>query len=256
VTLLALDIGNSATKAGLFQGKRLLAWDKIATASKPAALKFWLKDFLGKRPLKLAEVDAVALGSVVPTATVFWEDFFSKHRISPLVLTGASPTRLKVNYHPRRSLGADRLANALAASYFYRPPVICVSLGTATVVDAVSAQGEFLGGAIMPGLELFGEALAARTILLPKTNLSKKAPLIGDSTKSSLEAGMIHGSGFALQGLVKAYRKQLGPRTKLVVTGGSAPLILPLLFGRVYHRPTLTLEGIRLAWEDVRGKSK
>jgi type III pantothenate kinase len=251
VMLLALDIGNSTTKAGIFRNKQLLAWDAVATDSKAGELKIWLKALLASNGLERKDFSGVAGVSVVPSRIPRWETLVQNQLGLPIFFVrGNTRTCLTVKYRPQASLGGDRLAAALAASHFYAPPLICASLGTATVVDAVTRDREFLGGAILPGVDLFGKALAAGTALLPETKPVGLPPLIGDNTRDAIRAGAIFGTAYAVEGMVRAYRKQLGGRAKFIITGGFAPLIVPQLALAGYYRPALILEGIRLAWED------
>jgi len=255
--LLALDIGNSATTAGLFCAARLLASEQAPTEWLARHPRRWLFRLLKSAGIRPSQLEVAAIASVVPWATKAWS-LFCRERLGcrPFIITGETATRLVVRYQPARALGADRLVAALAASHFYAPPVICVSLGTATVVDAVSADDEFLGGAILPGIRLCLEALARNTALLPQVEPAPTDSPIGENTISGLRAGAIFGTAAALEGLVRRFRAQLGGRAKVVLTGGYAPLILPHLRGRFFHHPGLALEGIRLAWEYRRSQGK
>jgi type III pantothenate kinase len=253
VNLLALDIGNSCTNAGLFREGRLLLARRAPTGWLADHPQRWCYKLLREAGIRAGALEGAAIASVVPAATIAWS-LFLRHRLgcAPFIVTGKTSTSLKIKYRPVASLGADRFVNALAASHFHKPPLVCASLGTATVVDAISADYEFLGGAILPGVSLFSESLEKRTALLPKVSAFAEDSPIGSSTAAALRAGAIFGTAAAVEGLFERFRLQLGKNTKLALTGGNAPLILPHLRVRCFHHPTLGLEGVRLAWEECR----
>jgi len=257
VTFLALDIGNTSTNAALFRNGRLIAHGRLPTNRLSHRAEPWLLAFLKGNSADTSELDGLGIASAVPSATETCRRF-CRDRLHhpPFVITGGTHTRLVNRCRPARSLGPDRLVAALAASHFYRPPLICASFGTATVVDAVSADFEFLGGAIIPGVRLFTEALSAHTALLPHIEPTEAASPIGDNTVSALRAGAIFGSAGALEGLVRHFRMRLGRQARLVITGGYAALVMPHLRGRFFHRPHLALEGIWLAWCDAGEKKR
>jgi type III pantothenate kinase len=254
VNLLALDIGNTSTSLGLFRQGRLVAHDRMPTKQLPRRFRASLSSLLEAGGVSSEELDGVAIASVVPSAAKACTHFCQSNlRIQPLLITGRTPTRLKVRYRPMKSLGPDRLMAALAASHYCRPPLICASLGTATVVDAVSAEYEFLGGAVLPGVQLFVKSLAGHTALLPAIEVKEADSPIGENTESTLRAGAVFGSAAALEGLASRFRERLGKRARLVLTGGCASLVIPHLRGRFSYRPQLTLEGVWLAWHEQAG---
>ena len=249
MNLLALDIGNTSTDLGFFQDGRLVATSQAST--KEAAYPRGQASLLRRSTAHLGELDAIAIASVVPKATDAWNAYCNNRlHLRPFVISGATPTRLKNTYHPPKRLGPDRLMVALAAAEFYKPPLICASLGTATVVDAVSADYEYLGGAIMPGLRLFTVVLSSKTAQLPQTELAPIDSPIGTNTDAAIRVGALLGTVGAIEGLAARMRERIGKRAKLIITGGYAPLVTPYFTGRVLYRSHLALEGIWLAWRD------
>jgi type III pantothenate kinase len=250
VTLLALDIGNTATKVGLFADGKLLGAQRADTQALANSSPRRLAALMKALGVPAEGVDAVAIASVVPAAATAWKRFCQAALgRRAFTISATIPTMLKIAYEPPESLGPDRLVNAIGASHACRPPAICASLGTATVVDVIGADYTFRGGAILPGVGLFASSLAERTALLPATELVAPESVIGNSTAAAIQSGAIYGSAAALEGIAARLRKEMGGRTHLVLTGGYASLLLPYLQSRWLHKPTLSLEGIYLAWQ-------
>ena len=253
--LLAVDIGNSETKLGLFRGNRLLA----RTSSRAPEPRQQFRE-LGPLPRSApkalvsgAALAAVALASVVGHKQKLWENYSrAVLALDPFVISGASPTPLLVRYRPRRSLGPDRLAAAVAAAEIVGAPVIVAHLGTATVVDAVSAKKEFLGGAIAPGVGLSAQFLAEETDRLPRVRVKpagRKASPLGTNTADCIRAGALYGAAGQVELLTSKMRDLVGRKARLVLTGGWAAPISRLLETKHVLRPALTLEGIQLIWQ-------
>lgn len=252
MNLLALDIGNTTSKLGLFEDSRLLVHGQVPTDRFSRHSRRWLLSFLRHTGRSIDDLTAIALTSVVPAAT---DALLAGGWLptKPFIITGKTPTRLVNRYRPPARLGADRLVTALAAAHFHQPPVICASFGSAIVVDAVSAECEFLGGAILPGLRLQAQALGTLD-LLPEVKLSSPPTSpIADTTTAAIEAGIVLGAAEAVAGLARRFRRQIGKQAKLIVTGGDALALLPYLPKGTLHRPNLALEGIRLAWAEAVG---
>ena len=250
--LLALDVGNSNTKLGLFDGEALTQSRRVET--QVCANRESLARWIAGLSLPWTSIQAVALCSVVPTATAAWSSELSDRGLPPVIISGTTPTAMKNAYHDPAQLGADRLVAALAAWWIYGKPgsVIAINLGTATTVDAVSSQGVFCGGAIAPGVSTSLQGLLASAAQLTSPPLMPVDSTLGLDTPSALQAGAYWGAIGQVKELVSHAIAELGESPAIVVTGGFSSLIGPALPGVKAIDLDLTLKGIRLAWEQSR----
>ena len=248
--LLAVDVGNSQTKLGWFEGETLRGEDHFPTGSRePAQAVADLLVAAGARP------QAAAMCSVVPDAVEAWRS--ALHHVAgaePLVIGGESEIGIVNRYSAPASLGPDRLVGALAARELYGAPVIVVSLGTATVVDAVSRQGEFLGGAIAPGVETSAAAVAEKAARLLPVQFEVAPRAIATETQGAMIAGVFFGVVGQVKELLARVRAEMGEQAPAVLTGGRAELLAHELENVAAVEPALTLIGLRLAWERVTRK--
>jgi type III pantothenate kinase len=246
---LAVDIGNSHTVIGLFSGAQLRCTWRIASRRDAThdELEVLLRQLLGQ--IAQAPRGAV-VASVVPSLTAPVSRALSSVtgarvlEVAPGIKTG-----LKIRTDSPAEVGADRIVNALAAIEIYGPPAIVVDLGTATTLDIVSVDGEYLGGVICPGPQLSAEALSARTARLPRIDLCRPARVVGRNTVDAMRSGIVVGHAAMVEGLVSRIEQELGTKAKLILTGGLAELIAPLLPVVDAVAPDLTLQGLRLVWE-------
>ena len=226
--LLAIDIGNTDTTLGVFEGEELRATWHMATvihrmADEYAAL---LLDLLRHRGLGTSDIKEVALCSVVPPLTATFEELFRRYfDISPLVVGAGVKTGVRIRMDNPREVGADRIVNAAAAHHLYSGPVIIVDLGTATTFDMVSKEGDYLGGAIAPGIVTAAEAMFSRAAMLPRVELTRPQYAIGTNTITAMQSGLVFGYVGLVEGMVARIQKELGEKTKVVATGGYAELI-------------------------------
>jgi type III pantothenate kinase len=251
--LLAIDVGNTQTVAAVYQGDELLhdwriSTDREATLDELAAKH---DQILQLRGGSLTDLDDVVLASGVPSLTAAYQALAIKYLERPALVMGPGVrTGMSINIDNPHELGADRLANAVAASRRYGGPCVVVDFGTSTNFDVVSATGEFLGGAIAPGVEVSLDALAARAARLVKVELAAPARAIGRSTVECMQSGLVFGTAAMVDGLVARIRRELGPEDVAVVaTGGLAELIVRYSEEIEEHDPLLTLEGLRLVHE-------
>ena len=249
--LLAIDIGNTNTVWGVFDGPQLLAdWrmgtDLAKTTDEYAIL---LLDLLRVKNILPDRVDGVILSSVVPPLTPLFEELAERylHRI-PLLVSSELDTGLTIRYENPREVGSDRIVNAAAAYRLYGGPLIIVDFGTATTFCAVTAHGEYLGGAIAPGLRISAEALFARTAKLPKVELTRPKSVIGRDTVTSMQSGLIFGYAGLVDEIVGRIQLELGLNCFVLATGGLAGLIAPESRTIREVRPNLTLEGLALLY--------
>jgi len=250
--LLALDVGNTNTVLGVFDGKSLLHHWRLSTrregtSDEYAMLIKGLFDFAG---LALRQVTAVILSSVVPPLQWPLEDMTRRYFGTEALVVGPGiKTGMPILYESPRDVGADRIVNAVAAFEGHGGPCIVVDFGTATTFDAVSAKGEYLGGVICPGIGISAEALFQHAAKLPRVDITKPRVVIGRNTVASMQAGLFYGYLGLVEGLVMRMRAELGPEAKAIATGGLAQLLLTDSTVVDHVDPLLTLTGLRILFE-------
>jgi type III pantothenate kinase len=250
--LLAIDVGNTQTQAGVYSGDELLhEWristERGATADELAADH---DQILRLRGGSLGELDEMVVASVVPTLSTAYRALATKYlRREALVIGPGVRTGVSLAIDNPHELGADRIVNAVAAHRRHGGPCIVVDFGTATTFDAVSAAGEYLGGAIAPGIETSLDALTARAARLVKVDLVAPPRAIGKSTTESMQSGIVFGTVAMVDGVVERMKDELGHDAIVVATGGLASLVFPLSEQIDEVDPLLTLEGLRLVHE-------
>jgi len=260
--LLALDIGNTNITLGLFRAGALLATRRAATDARATTdeIELLLDGLLRLDGMALADLDAIALASVVPAMTAAVEAI-AERRDQPLIVAGPGTIPLAIRVDRPGDVGADRLVNALAAGRLHGTPAVVVDFGTATTLDCVAADGAYVGGAIAPGLELGLEALAARTAKLPRIELRAPERAIGRDTVSAMQAGTIFGYQALAAGLLERVRRELADandvtptEVKAILTGGlSAAPWARALDGIDAIDPDLTLKGLAILHAEVGG---
>ena len=244
--LLAVDAGNTQTVFGLFDDERLAEHWRVATEPRRTGdeLGGMLAAFFD-----LDSVDGVCLSSTVPALVRAYEELAERWARAPLLVLGpGTRTGVPIRFDDPRQVGPDRIANAVAAVERYATPCIVVDFGTSTNFDAVSAEGEFVGGVLAPGVEVSMDALFARAARLTKVDFVEPPTVIGKTTAAALQAGLVYGFAGQVDGIVERIRGELGPDAQVIATGGLADLIAP--HARTVDRvdPFLTLEGLRLVW--------
>ncbi|MGH9190500.1 MAG: type III pantothenate kinase [Acidimicrobiales bacterium] len=249
--LLAVDAGNTQTVVGLFDGEELVDHWRIATSAERTSDEHALlvSQFLGLGSRSFDDVEGMVVSSTVPRLTAALRELAERYlRSPPIVLEPGIRTGMPILYDNPKEVGADRIANAVAAHDLYGGPTIIVDFGTATTVDATSAAGEYLGGAILPGIEISLDALFSRAAALPRVRLSQPRRVIGKTTVESIQSGAFYGFGGAVDGLVRRFRDELGPSI-VVSTGGYAAMMHSYAGCIDHHQPWLTLRGLRLIFE-------
>jgi len=246
--LIAVDAGNTHTVVGLFEGETLTDHWRIATNANRTSDEhaLLLSQFLAQHGSWFAEVTGMVVSSTVPRLTAVLRELAERYlSVAPVVLEPGTRSGMPILYDNPRQVGPDRIANALAAFRRYGGPTIMVDFGTATTVDAISAKGEYLGGAILPGIEISVDALFQRAAALSWVELAKPRRVIGKTTAESVQSGVLYGFAAAVDGLVGRFEAELG-RCTVVSTGGLAELVTPLTERIQHHEPWLTLQGLRL----------
>ena len=249
--LLAIDVGNTDITLGVFEGEKLRATWHMATgihrrADEYAAL---LLNLLHHQGLDTSDIKDIALCSVVPPLIATFEDLFQRYfHTSPLVVGAGVKTGVRIRLDNPREAGADRIVNAAAAHHLYGGPVIIADFGTATTFDTVSKEGDYLGGAIAPGIVTAAEALFMQAAMLPRVELTRPKHAIGINTTSAMQSGLIFGYVGLVEGIVARIQQELGEKTRVVATGGYAELIAKETKVIDVVNPDLTLIGLRLIY--------
>jgi type III pantothenate kinase len=250
--LLCVDAGNTQTVIGLFNDKELADHWRIASASERTAdeLALAMQQFLGFHGFSFeSQIDGVAISSGVPRVTTELREMCNRYfGFPPLVLEPGVRTGMPILYDNPKEVGADRIANAVAAYDLYGGPSIVVDFGTANTIEAVSEQGEYLGGAIFPGIEISMDALFERAAALRRVELVEPRGVIGKSTVESIQSGAVYGFSGQVDALVERFQQELGDCT-VVATGGLAEPILPHSKTIQHYEPWLTLQGLRIIFE-------
>ncbi len=250
--LLTIDIGNTNITLGLYNGETLGPRWRLATVHDRMPDEYGLQflgllSHAGRSP---AELTGVCLASVVPPLTGrVVEACHNYLGHNPLVVDAGVKTGVRILYEDPRAVGADRIVDAAAVQRLYGGPACVVDFGTATTFDAISAKGEYLGGAIAPGITIAAEALFLRTAKLPRVDLQRPPTAIGRNTVHAMQSGLIFGYVALVEGMVARFRQELGPEMKVIGTGGLTEIIARETDVIQILAPWLTLDGLRIIWE-------
>ena len=249
--LLAIDIGNTTVTLGVFNGQRLVTTLRIATDSRRLSDEYGLliTNLLKLNGVEPARVDSICMCSVVPPLTVVLDEVcHSYFKVSPLTVSVGTRTGLKILYDSPRDVGADRIVDAVAAIELYGSPLIIVDMGTATVFDGVTRDGEYLGGAIAPGISLAAESLFLNTSQLRRVELQAPKTAIGQNTTAALQSGLVLGYVGLVTGMVERFKNELGQDAKVIGTGGLVAIVAKEteIFDAI--NPDLTLIGLRIIY--------
>ena len=249
--LLVIDIGNTDTTLGVFEREELRATWHMATVIHRMADEYatLLLNLLYHQGLEKSAIKEVALCSVVPPLIATFEELFQRYfNLSPLVVGAGVKTGVRIRMDNPREVGADRIVNAAAAHHLYGGPVIITDLGTATTFDTVSKEGDYLGGAIAPGITMATEALSMQTAMLPRVELVPPKHAIGTNTITAMQSGIVFGYVGLIDGIVARIQQELGGKAKVVATGGYADLIAKETRVIDVVNLDLTLIGLRLIY--------
>ena len=250
--LLAFDVGNTTIAFGLFRGKKLVKSWKIKTDSDKTGDEYGalLLNLIQVAGLQAKTISSAIISSVVPPLTPVIEDLCREYfgTVASVVGPGLK-TGMPILYENPLEVGADRITAAVAAFEKYGGPAIVVDFGTATTFDAVSAKGEYLGGAIAPGIQIAAEALYLKTARLPRIEIKKPKRAIGRTTVSSMQSGLYFGYVGLVMNTVEEIRKELGPNARVVATGGFGRQVAAELPVIEAYEPDLVLEGLRIIHE-------
>lgn len=250
--VLVFDIGNTNIVLGVYEGKNLIEHWRISTATQRTADEYavLLKALFDQGGISFKRIKAIVISSVVPPLMMTLEIMSKKYfGFSPIVVGPGIKTGIQIKYDNPREVGADRIVNALAGYDLYGGPLIIVDFGTATTFCAITAKGEYLGGAIAPGIGISTEALFTRAAKLPRVELVKPPSVIGKNTINSMQSGVIYGFTGQVDAIVSRMKKEISGSPLVVATGGLAELIAQESQAIDKVDPLLTLTGLRIIYE-------
>jgi type III pantothenate kinase len=257
--LLAIDIGNTNVSLGIFEyegGRGALTrhW-RISTHREQTSdeILVTLRSLFAEGSVASDSISDAMISSVVPPLLPIWERVCTKlFDRSPMIVGPGTRTGMPVRYEPPREVGADRIVNAVAAYELVGGPLIAVDFGTATTFDCVSEGGEYLGGAIFPGIHISMEALFERASMLHRVDIARPKSVIGQTTTNALQSGLLYGYAGLVESMVARIRRELGEHARVIATGGLAQRIADECPAIERVEPFLTLEGLRILFEKNR----
>lgn len=255
--LLAIDIGNTNIVWGVYEGRTLSGHWRLATDASKTADEYGILfvNILRQAGVGTEQLTDAIVSSVVPSLTAVFDEMVETYfHHTPLIVSSDLDMGIRIAYPNPREIGSDRLVNAAAAYARYKTCLIIVDFGTATTFCAVSPRGEYLGGAIAPGLGIASDALFTRTAKLPKVDLTRPKTVIGKDTVGGMQSGLIFGYAGLVDELVTRMQVELGQKATVIATGGLASLIAPESRTIQEVRPFLTLEGLELIYRKTRGE--
>lgn len=250
--ILVVDVGNTNTVLGVYDGQRLVNHWRLATRRGATVDEYGI---LSRNLFSLAKIDAtkitgIIMSSVVPPLDPVLREMAEKYfHLQPMFVEPGIKTGLVVKYDPPQDVGADRIVTATAAFEKLGGPVIVVDFGTATTFDAISKKAEYLGGVIAPGIVISSEALFERAARLPRVDIKAPRKIIGTSTVGSMQSGLYYGYVGLVEGIITRMKKELGEESRVVATGGQAAMIARGTKTIDHLEPNLILEGLRLIYE-------
>lgn len=255
--LLVIDIGNTNTALGIYDGEKLIASWRLTTVRDRTADEIGVltRQMFDLDKIDYKEISDVIVASVVPPLNFTFQKMSEKyfgHRA--VFVDNKLDFGLTIKYNPPSDVGADRIVDAVAAVHRYGSPCIVVDFGTATTFDAINSDSEYLGGVITPGITISSDALFARAAKLPRVEIKRPETVIGSTTVGSIQSGLYYGYAGLVDGILRRMIEELGEKTQVIATGGLAPLISQAseLIEKVDD--TLTLEGLRLIHEKLSNK--
>jgi len=253
--LIAIDIGNTNVVIGIYQNNTLIANWRLSSQIARTRDECWilLNSLFNSNSIEINQIQGGIISSVVPNLTPKFvqvlEDYF---QLQPVIVSSELKIDLKILYDNPQAVGADRICNAVAGFHIFGGPLVILDFGTATTFDIVSENNEYLGGIIAPGIELSASLLHQRAARLPRVELKFPASVIGTTTESSIQSGLMFGTVELINGLIVRIEQELGTKVKTVATGGLAKLVTPYTNKIKRIEPFLTLDGLRLIYEQLK----
>ncbi len=250
--LLVVDVGNTNTVLGVFEGKNLRAQWRLTTNRSQTADEYGIliRNLFSLDGIQADQISGIMVASVVPPLNALLEEMAEKYfHLKASFLGPGSRTGMAIRYENPQEVGADRIANSVAAFEKFGGPCVVVDFGTAITFDVVSEKGEYLGGVIAPGIGISAEALFERAARLQRVEIREPDRVIGTNTVASMQSGLFYGAVGLVDGILDRLWADLGKKTKLVATGGQALLVASASKYKLPVDPSLTLEGLRIIYE-------
>jgi type III pantothenate kinase len=250
--LLVIDVGNTNTVLGVFEGKDLRAQWRLSTNRRQTADEYGvlIRNLFELDGVEPKNIDGVMVASVVPPLNSVLEEMSEKYfHLKAVFLGPGTRTGMAIHYDNPQEVGADRIADSVAAFAKYGGPCVVLDFGTAITFDAISEKGEYLGGVIAPGLGISSEALFQHAARLPRVEIREPNRVIGTNTVASMQSGLFYGAVGLVDSILDRLSGVLGPKMKVVATGGEAPLVAAASKYKPPVDPSLTLEGLRIIYE-------
>ena len=250
--LLVIDVGNTNTVLGVFKGTTLLAQWRLTTNRAQTADEYGIliRNLFSLEGIQADHIAAIMIASVVPPLNILLEEMAEKYfHLEAFFLGPGLRTGMAIHYDNPQEVGADRIANSVAAFEKYGGPCVIVDFGTAITFDVVSENGEYMGGVIAPGIGISSEALFQRAARLPRVEIREPERVIGTNTVSSMQSGLFYGAVGLVDGILDRLFHELGKKTKVIATGGQALLVAAVSKYKPPVEPSLTLEGLRIIYE-------
>ena len=257
INLLVIDVGNTNTVLGVFKEKDLRAQWRLTTNRAQTADEYGIliRNLFSLEGIQADQITAIMVASVVPPLNTLLEEMAQKYfGLKAFYLEPGVRTGMAIHYDNPQEVGADRIANSVAAFSKYGGPCVIVDFGTAITFDVVSEKGEYLGGVIAPGIGISAEALFQRAARLPRVEIREPQHVIGTNTVGSMQSGLFYGSVGLVDGVLDRLCRDLGKKTKVIATGGQAPLVADASKYKPPVEPSLTLEGLRMIYERNAGE--
>jgi type III pantothenate kinase len=250
--LLAVDIGNTNVTIGVFEGDELKATWRMYTRlnQMPDEYAIFLLNLLKQNGMEVGDIGEVAVSCVVPPLRGTFSQLFQRYfGTTPLIVGPGIRTGIRIRMDNPREVGSDRIANAAAAHSLYNETVIVVAMGTATAFDTVTKSGDYIGGAVAPGIAISAEALFTRTAALPRVELVRPKNAIGTNTIAAIQSGLIFGYAGLIEGIVSQIQKELDEKAMVVATGGYAETVAGETDVIDVVNPDLTLRGLKMLYD-------
>ena len=253
--LIAIDIGNTNIVIGIFVEKQLIASWRLSSKAARTADEYWilLSSLFKLHNIEASQIRDAIISSVVPNLTIPFMKIVEGYLTSkPVIVDSSLKIRLKLSVDNPASVGADRICNAVAGFQKYGGPLVVLDFGTATTFDVITKDNEFIGGIIAPGIEMTANILHKLAAKLPKVELKFPGSVIGKNTETNIQSGLMYGTVDLINGLLNRIEKELGQQIKTITTGGMAKVVTPYLNREVKIEHDLTLQGLRLIFEQVK----